>query len=195
MRAPSCSESAKKKWGRLGGLPRFCGKFVRTCRKKLELQAQTKLHLTRRVALGAELTPARRAAHLKSRIGELHVVQSVEAEELELRAESLGEPDVLAQAHIQVPVGQAADRANTGILTVKPQNRSAEGGIRGSRVSEDVGTSTVVMNRAASGIRRCDLQALLVVEEVGAVTRTKRLGIAVGVAVEWQAAARGEDGG
>jgi hypothetical protein len=154
--------------------------------------AETELHLPGRVALGAELTPTRGAAHLESRIGELHVVQSVEAEELELHAHALCDLDVLPEAHIQVPVGQATDRANASVLAVNAQNRGAEGAVGSNWVSEDVGRAAIVMHSGASGIRRFDLEALLVVEEVGAVSRTECLSIGVGVAVQRQAAARGE---
>jgi hypothetical protein len=55
--AQALQSSAKKQNGEgRGGLPRFCGKSVKTRRKKLERQPETELHLPGVVALGGHHT-------------------------------------------------------------------------------------------------------------------------------------------
>jgi hypothetical protein len=53
LSAKTARSSTKKQSGEgRSGLPRFRGKFLKTCRKKLERQPETELHLPGVVALG-----------------------------------------------------------------------------------------------------------------------------------------------
>src|SRR5271170_2175151 len=68
------------------GLPRFCGKSVKTRRKKLEAHSQSELQLARIVALCADHAEVRHVVRRRAKSGivEHRVIEDVVGDELEL---------------------------------------------------------------------------------------------------------------
>ena len=101
------------------GRPRWPSAFSKesgkTRGKKLELEADVELRVARGVALSRRSTPARQIAQRLTGIGKDHVVQSVEANRLELCAKALRGADILA--HAEAPcLAQRPIRALPGEL-------------------------------------------------------------------------------
>jgi len=177
-----------------GGLPRFCSERLRARRKKLETQADSKLQRPRVVALRADHAPGAEVSRIQSRIKEHRVVEQIGGDELELEASALVDPNVLRHSHVHVPIREAAENANTAGASIQTQNRIASCGRHGSGIREDVEIPGVIVDRVATCVFLRE-NTLFVVKEVGAITRTERLGVRIGVAVEWRTAADSKDRG
>src|SRR5438552_2424649 len=115
-------------------------------RLKLEVDSQAKLHGAWSVALpwqraetatgaGVEVIP-------RARIQEYGMVQKVHDDGLELDIEALRKLEVLPDAEIHAPVGEAAQNAPAAVLAIQTQNRLADLIKCSCRVSEQIGQLT-----------------------------------------------------
>src|SRR5215472_17536029 len=103
-------------WGRREACPTLCTTGSRK-RKSLPVDAETELHLPRRIGqaavgvIGSQHAEVSRIADIEVRIVELRVVQKVRELEDQSRADAsfLPESDVLGYGGIEVPGRQAAD--------------------------------------------------------------------------------------
>src|SRR6266481_7928809 len=109
----------KIKRGRPDGLPRFRSDYVRPRWKKLEADAQTKLHLTRGVDLAFQSAPIVRFANDEARVAwveQLIVVEHVREDGRELQMVPFGDQNVLFDAQVHIPERQAAKSPGTTIV-------------------------------------------------------------------------------
>src|SRR5260370_15888107 len=114
---PYCAGSYQKtKRGRPDWPSPFSQRVDETRRKKLEAEAQTKLDLSRRIALRIQHAPAAWIRNILSGVGEHQVVENVKEEELELGGETLRDSNVLLHAEIHIPVGQPANCSLAGAI-------------------------------------------------------------------------------
>src|SRR5271167_4031969 len=105
----------------------------------LEVESQTKLELPRSVGLEILNAPAARIGHVKRvAAAQLIVVEYVQEEELEFRAESLGDCNVLLHAQIHVPVARSCKLTVTVGTIVDTQNGRTNRRPSGDGVCKDV---------------------------------------------------------
>ncbi len=117
--------------------PVFAASLKKTCRKKLEREAQTELHLPRVVALRAHDTEAPSVSRVdadaglsitNSRIFEHGMVEQVGngVFELELGVNPLPDLDVFGDPHVYVPIHQTGEHADAADAGVEAQDRRTE---------------------------------------------------------------------
>ena len=97
---------------------------------KLEVDAQAKLHGAWSVALSCQRAEAATGAGVevipRARIEEYGMVQKVHDDGLELDIEALRKLEVLPDAEIHAPVGEAAQNTPAAVLAIQTQNRLAD---------------------------------------------------------------------
>src|SRR5216684_3198504 len=139
---PAATEKGKR--GRPDWPSPFSRRVDETRRKKLEAEAQTKLHLPRRIPLRVEYPPTAWIRNILSRVGKHQVVENVQEEELDLGGETLRDSNVLLHAEIHVPVGQSANCSLSGAIatSIHAQNRGAELGEGGNGIFKHIEART-----------------------------------------------------
>src|SRR6266849_5796299 len=186
----------------------FSQRAVKTRRKKLETEPDTKLHLPGVIALRTNYTPAPRICNIVGWIIERRMVEQVGDDELELGADTLDDLDVLRHSHVHVPIHQATDCSNAARPVVNTQNWVTNGIEHSLRISEHVQarprrtilranairTGDSVADRGAPSVRfRVD--ALFIAKEIGAIGRAERLAVGIREAIDRRPAPNGEDRG
>ena len=115
--------------------PVFAASLKKTCRKKLEREAQTELHLTGVVALRVHNAEGRSVGRVDAdaglsitngRIFEHGMVEQVGNGVFELERDTLGDLNVLHQAHVHVPIHQTGEHADAASAGVETQDGCAE---------------------------------------------------------------------
>lgn len=109
---------------------------MRTRRKRLELEAQAKLHLARVIALSADYTPASWVCRIEARIEEYRVVEHVGDYILEFEAGALIDLDILRNSQVHVPVHQAADFAYAARTSIQTEDGVTDGVVERCRICE-----------------------------------------------------------
>src|SRR5208282_1995864 len=95
----------------------------RPCGEGLEADASAQFDVTRlALAQGSESAKAAGVVETEVVVGPLIVVDDVSEDALELQANAFRYPDVLLNAGVNVPVGQAIENSGAAIPGIDPQN-------------------------------------------------------------------------
>src|SRR5579859_1287083 len=104
----------------------------------LEADSQSELHLTRIVPLSVQYAESAGVRQIEKRIEQLVMVEKVLDHELELCGHAFRNPEVLLDAHVHIPVLQAADLPKTACARVDSQNGSTNIREHSCRIREDI---------------------------------------------------------